>query len=241
MEQTTNDNVALSPIQTGDALYQPDPRESSLQAWSIGSRCTWPECTSRAVFKTFASFNMHLTNVHTHPLLCSIANCQHQTPFGRLSDLRRHQQSAHTAERKFVCSVITCNAAIKEFSRKDHLVKHRRERHVNYFCPINHCARSTKSSFDKSHDVLEHITAEHGSYECALKACSQAPSSQFDSLALLNHLRNHHAMPDATAANVKERMENRLSNTVTETDLGRASCGECKTCAERNSVTKEKA
>ena len=241
MEQTVNNNasntVAFSPIQTGESVRQPEHVKSVLQAWSVGSKCTWPECTSRAVFKTKASFNMHITNVHTCPVLCLVANCLQKTPFGRLSDLRRHEQSAHSAERKFVCNVVSCDARIKEFARKDHLAKHMRERHDNYFCPINHCPRSTKSSFHKPEDVAEHITAEHGPYECALRACAQAPLSKFSDDSLLNHLRNHHGMPSFTTWDVTFRMENRLSRTVIETDLGRANCGECKTCEKRHYVT----
>jgi hypothetical protein len=243
MKQAVDNNVsktvAFSPIQTRVSIRQPEHLESVLQVWQVGGKCTWPQCTSRAVFKTKASFNMHATNVHTNPLLCLVANCPHKTPFGRLSDLRRHEQSAHSTERRFICTVSSCDASIKEFARKDHLTKHMRERHDNYFCPINHCPRSTKSSFAKPEDVAEHIKVEHGLYECALKACAQAPSSKFSNASSLNHLRNHHSMSDLTTALIRERMERRLSKMVTEADLGRGYCGECKTCEKRHYVGKE--
>jgi hypothetical protein len=226
-----SDRVAFSPIQTEESIRQPEHLESALQVWSTGGKCLWPECTSRAVFKTRASLNMHVTNVHTIPLLCSTANCPHKTPFGRLSDLRRHKQSAHSAKRSFVCTVSSCDARIKEFARKDHLAKHMRERHDNYFCPLNHCPRSTKSSFAEPEDVVEHIKTEHGLYECALKACAQAPSSKFSWKSLQNHLRNHHGMSDFVVS---------PSTPANEADLGRAYCGECKICMKRDSVTKEK-
>lgn len=242
VDNKVGSRVTCSPIQTGEYIQQPELLESALpaeQAWSIGSKCTWPGCTSRAVFKTWSSFNMHVTNLHTNPLLCLVVNCPQKTPFGRLSDLRRHQQSAHSADRKFVCSVSSCDARIKEFARKDHLTKHMRERHDNYFCPINHCPRGTKSSFDKPESVAEHIEAEHGPYECALKACAQAPLSKFSIQSLRSHLRNHHSMSGIISYFVTVRMETRLSLTVIDTDLVRPSCGECKTCEKRHYVTKE--
>jgi hypothetical protein len=235
-----NKNIsAFSPIQTEESIRQPEHLGSVVQVLSVGGKCSWPECTSRAVFKTWASFNMHVTNVHTTPLLCSTANCSHKTPFGRLSDLRRHQQSAHSANRSFVCTVSSCDARIKEFARKDHLAKHMRERHDNYFCPLNHCPRSTKSSFAEPEDVVEHIKTEHWLYECALKACAQAPSSKFSWGSLRNHLRNQHGISNLRA--LYRRINERLSKTVIEADLYWAYCGECKICMKRDSVTKEKA
>ena len=143
---------------------------------------------------TKASFNMHVTNVHTNPLLCLVVNCSHKTPFGRLSDLRRHEQSAHSLERRFVCSVNSCEARIKEFARKDHLLKHMRERHDNYFCPMNHCFRSTKCSFVKPEDLAEHIDSMHGRWECALRSCAQMPLSKFSLTFLYDHLEDQHDM-----------------------------------------------
>jgi hypothetical protein len=223
MEQAVDNNVSNG---------QPENLESVRQVWSVDGKCTWPECTSRAVFKTKASFDIHVTNIHTRPLLCLVANCPQKTPFGRLSDLRRHKQSAHSAERTFICTVASCDARIKEFARKDHLTKHMRERHDNYFCPINHCPRSTKGSFDKPEAVAEHIDAEHGPFECALKACARAPLSKFSKDSLMSHLRNHHDMAFFAALVMRDRVTRGLANTVTYADLGRAHCGECKTCAK---------
>lgn len=243
MKQTLDNNVnsslAFSPIQTEESVWQPESLESVLQSWSVGGKCTWPKCTSQAEFKTKASFKVHVRNIHTDPLLCLVANCPHKTPFGRPSDLRRHEQSAHSAERKFVCTVPSCDAHIKEFARKDHLTKHMRERHDHYFCPNNHCPRSTKRSFTKPEDVVEHREAEHELYECALKACAQAPSSKFSRLSLFNHLRNHHGMYDYAGVVIENRTDGLLSKTVTEADVGRGCCGECKICEKQHYVNKE--
>lgn len=181
-----------------------------MPAWSVGDKCPWPQCASRAVFKTKASFNMHVTNVHTKPLLCSVANCSQKTPFGRRSDLRRHHQSAHSAEREFVCSIISCNAHIKEFARKDHLMKHMRERHDRYFCPLNHC-------FDNTKMMMTNFTSD----------------------SLRDHLTNHHGVAELRTNIVCKRADTDGSKTATEADLRFSTWGECKTCEKRPYVTKE--
>jgi hypothetical protein len=204
--------------------------EQIPESWSIGSKCTWPNCTSRAEFKTNASFRMHITNIYINPLLCSAVGCPHKTPFGRLSDLRRHEQSAHSSERKFVCTSPSCDARIKEFARKDHLSKHMRERHDHYFCPKNHCPRSTKSSFVKPEDVEEHIKVEHGPHECALFACAQAPSSGFNGDSLRSHLRNHHGVESSPVYSVASQNQRGIPEAVTETDFPWVHISECKIC-----------
>jgi hypothetical protein len=243
MEQTVNkdvsNSIALSPIQTQESIGQPESLELVLELWSVGSKCTWPQCTSKAQFKTMASFYMHVTNLHTNPLLCLVATCPHKTPFGRLSDLRRHEQSVHSAERKFACTVSSCDARIREFARKDHLAKHMRERHDHYFCPMHHCPRSTKSSFANPEDLLKHINHQHGPYECALKACAQAPSSEFSVASLPNHLRNHHGMAEYGAWMVVGRMDDRLSKTVIKADLHGNLYGECKICEKQHHANKK--
>jgi hypothetical protein len=236
MNLNINTRIALSPVQTQESVVQPHNFEQILESWSIGSKCTWLNCTSRAEFKTNASFRMHVINIHTNPLLCSAAGCPHEKPFGRLTDLKRHEQSAHSSERKFVCTSPSCDALVKEFARKDHLSKHMRERHDHYFCPKIHCPRSTKSSFAKPEDVEEHIKVEHGPYECALLACAQAPSSGFSRNSLGFHLRNHHGVRGWATYSVANQNKGGISEAVTEAHFPRAHFGECKICKKRHSV-----
>jgi hypothetical protein len=244
VQDVVDNGITCSQIQDKQYIQERELLESAMlaeQAWSIGMKCSWSGCTSRAVFKTRVSFNKHVRNVHTDPLLCFVANCPQKTPFGRLSDLRRHQQSAHSAERKFVCGVSSCDARIKEFARKDHLTKHMRERHDNYFCPIFHCPRSTKCSFDKPERLAEHIETDHGPYECSLGACAQAPLSKFSSRSLSSHLRNHHGTVELGSHWVEYLLEERASLTLTDLNFSKVSYSysECKICDKQQHVAKE--
>lgn len=202
-----------------------------MQAWSAGHKCTWPECASKAVFKTRGAFNRHITNLHEKPLLCLVANCSHKTPFGRISDLRRHVQSTHSIERQFICSITSCDARIKEFARKDHLTKHMRERHDSYFCPMNHCFHSSKSSFAKPEDLAEHIKTAHGPYECAVKACARASSSKFRPDTLFKHLLKHHGESEWYARLVVDRLYKFHAQTITDAEW--PYLGECRVCERR--------
>lgn len=225
---------------TQQPKLKPKDREAIMQAWSAGHKCTWPECASKAVFKTKGAFNRHITNLHDKPLLCLVPNCSHKTPFGRISDLRRHVQSAHSIERQFICPIASCDARIKEFARKDHLTKHLRERHDSYFCPMNHCVHSTKSSFAKPENLAEHIKTAHGPYECAVKACARASSSKFSSRdSLEKHLINHHSMNGDAAFSVTYRMSNSShSEEITAVDLYQYKYDECKICEKGSRMAK---
>lgn len=240
--ETTTNNLAIFASRTEQASQQPD-LESVLRAWSVGDKCTWPKCSSRAVFKSEPLLYKHVVNVHTDPLVCSVPECTYQKPFSRRSDLRRHEQSAHSAERRFICQAPFCDAQIKEFARKDHLTKHMRERHDNYFCPLNHCPRGTKESFAKPENVAKHIATEHGVYECALYACAQSPSSRFSKHSLQAHLRNHHHVDYHSTSNVIAGMEKRRSNTTTEADLRRRHLvrHQCMSCKKQHQTTEVQA
>lgn len=197
-----------------------------MQAWSAGDTCTWPQCASRS-FQTESLFKRHMNYVHINPLLCLFPNCPHKKPFERPSDLTRHGQSVHSSERQFACPIDSCDAQIKEFARKDHLTKHMRERHDNYFCPWNHCFHNTKNSFAEPEDLIKHIKNVHGPYECALMACAQVQlSSKFSKLSLIKHLRNHHGMERGSAHSTYQA-HSRQTYTITEWD---GHCGECKIC-----------
>ncbi|KAF7508411.1 hypothetical protein GJ744_009264 [Endocarpon pusillum] len=239
MNQSIRAQIAPSPVQTQGFVEQPLDFNRLLDVWSIGSKCNWPNCTSTAKFKTVADFRMHATNIHIKPLLCLTAGCPHKKPFGRHSDLRRHKQSAHSSERKFVCTFPFCDASIKEFARNDHLSKHMRERHDHYYCPKTHCLRSTKSCFAKPEDVEEHINLEHGPYECAVLACAQAPSSGFYERSLKSHLMNHHSTTDTAFMEVQRVMGRAGKTTITKADLHGFRLSECKVCKKGHSVNND--
>ena len=110
---------------------------SVVQAWSPGAKCTVSECTLKGRFVTKTTFDRHVKNKHT-PLVCSVEGCTYKKPFSRRSDLNRHAQSVHS-ERNFICPVQSCDTKYKDFSRKDHLLKHMREMHPDMICTLKHC------------------------------------------------------------------------------------------------------
>lgn len=164
------------------------------------------------------------------PLVCAVPECSHKTPFSRKSDLRRHQRSVHSTERGFVCSLPSCNARIKEFTRKDHLTKHIRDLHDSYFCILRHCPRETRQSFAKPEDLTKHIENEHGDFECAIQGCAIGSSSNFTRGNLKYHLRNHHGVFFWTTSDIINRMLEDASKTVMETHLNQIQFTECNIC-----------
>lgn len=207
-----------------------------LQAWSVGDKCTWPRCTSKAVFRTKSSFSQHLRHLHTKPLVCTVPNCSHKMPFGRLYDLRRHGQSVHSKERSFVCEVDSCGAKVKEFARKDHLTKHLREMHDRYYCPKNHCINSTTDCFIKPEDLTRHLETQHGPYECSVMACARMPPSSFTGDSLQDHLHRHHRIRTFVVFISWDRLAAKLGlgsrKTLEEADLPGYKHGECKLCGK---------
>ena len=214
--------------------------KSALQTLSVGDNCTWSKCTSKAKFLSKASFNTHRKNVHRKPLVCSFPNCPRKTPFARLTDLKRHADSVHSKELKYICTVPTCSASVKAFARKDHLTKHRRERHDNYFCPLNHCPHNKLRSFSTPEDLGNHIEVDHEDYECAIQGCAQEllSNSKFCQQSAMEYLRNHHGMPDYSAFETIRRMQERGSSEI-RAHLGRAMAATCKICTGESKITVE--
>jgi len=138
-------------------------------------KCSWKGCLSRVVFKKKFLLNEHIQNVYCQPLVCAVAECSHKTPFSKKSDLKRHQQSVHSTDRRFVCNVPSCDARIKGFTTRDHLTEHMRDLQDNYFCSLRHCSRESKNSFAKPEDLVRHIEDEHVSFECAIQGCAKGP------------------------------------------------------------------
>ena len=162
----------------------------------IGSLCSWPGYTSKIKFKTLPLFRQHLTNIHINPRLCTEPGCEWKTPFGRTSDLARQKMTVHSKERAYFCAITSCDAQIKEFACKDHLIKHMRDLHANYYCPLNHCRRGRGAAFTTPEEEAAHIEGFHDGdiFECAVKACAQAPSSRFSYGFLKTYLRIDHGL-----------------------------------------------
>lgn len=193
-----------------------------------------------------ASFTRHVRNVHTDPLRCDFPDCSYKKPFGRRTDRERHMQSVHSGERGFICSVASCDAQIKEFARKDHLVNHMREKHGSFFCPMTHCHRNTQNSFVMPGDLAKHMDETHGLHECALRTCAKMPESRFSRDSLGSQmLRNHHSMLKYRSQRLIERIVLLRRYTCTDADLEyfghskRIEAHECKICEKRPSVTQQ--
>lgn len=119
-----------------------------------------------------------------------------------------------------MCNVTSCNAPIKEFARKDHLVLHMRDRHDNYYCPMNHCPRGKGASFATPDEVAVHILVSRNeySYECALGACAEGSLSMFSSGSLYGHLRSHHGFTGGETDSTWMDMLRREGRTVKQVD-----------------------
>lgn len=227
---TTNITGVAIDLDQFEDLYE-QLAESPLQPLSSGRKCAWEGCRSKAVFKSHYSLNQHVLNAHRQPLVCRVADCSHKTPFSRKSYLRRHEQVVHGSAREFICSVASCDARIKEFTRKDHLTKHMRDLHDNYFCNLNHCAHQARRPFAKAEDLAKHLDEEHSDFECALKGCAAGLTSKFTRAMLKRHLRNHHDLFSVAASDTVNRVLNEATKTVTAEHLQRrVSSKECKMC-----------
>ena len=226
-------------------MQQREDRERQiLEAWSGRSKCTWPGCTSRATFKTKPSLTVHLYNVHVYPLVCMEPHCKWKKPFGKRCDLTRHRSTAHAKERAYVCKAASRDAPIKEFARKDHLIIHMRERHDNYYCPMNHCSRRKGASFATQEELAEHIQDSHGepTYECAIGACAQGSLSKFPlwssaSKSLVGHLRNHHGFSHGASNWIYWKSDRRNDRTLRHCDLPpRVPLRDCKICGTQDGM-----
>ena len=224
---------------SSDMEHRQDAQRQILGAWSVGSKCTWSGCTSRARFKTKPSLKVHLDNIHVNPLLCKEPHCEWKKPFGKSCDLTRHHSTVHSKERAYVCKVTSCDAPIKEFARKDHLMIHMRERHDNYYCPMNHCSRGKGASFATPEEVAVHVQDSHDGdvYECAIGACAQGSVSKFPWGSAESHLRNHHRFSNGMSVDIVFNTWRRSSQTLRQCDLRPSVLlRDCKICGTQDGV-----
>jgi len=183
--------------------------DSILFQWSVDSKCFWAGCTSKAIFKTVATYKRHLKNIHTEPLVCTQVRCCHKKPFRNQADLDRHTSTVHIGLRRYQCPFDTCEAEVKDFIRKDKWLLHIREteHYGDAFCPYLHCNRSHISSingFSSREDISVHFTLYHSGYgvngrdkpyQCALGLCSMnAMSEHWGRWELEKHVKKFHSV-----------------------------------------------
>jgi len=180
--------------------------EDAKKGWNRFAVCQWRGCKSKAKFRTQALYNMHLTNIHTNPLLCNASGCTHKKPFRNADDLRRHMRTAHTDERQYGCPYEFCEATTKVFARKDKWLQHIREteHQDDAHCPYFHC--SIKQSlgaglvFAKRDEIVDHFKGTHSrnyseSYECGLGSCGLSSHLDYWSRdEIMRHLERHHGL-----------------------------------------------
>ncbi|KAF4628459.1 hypothetical protein G7Y89_g9696 [Cudoniella acicularis] len=177
--------------------------EIALSLFIAPSRCPWDGCKSKAVFKSTKSCQHHLDNIHTKPLVCTVAKCSYTKPFRNQNDLERHKSTAHSDIRPYICPYTSCEAEVRSFSRKDKWMKHIEdiEHEDDALCIFPHCRvdqieRSTYFSTRK--EIAKHFAKNHGSstvesYECRLGSCSN--NTNLDNLSkggLVNHVKTFH-------------------------------------------------
>lgn len=177
----------------------------ALKLWRHPSRCLWQGCSSKAVLKTLKSYQQHLINIHTRPLVCDVSGCLYKKPFRDVADLSRHKVTIHFEDQQYACPYDDCEAEIRTFARKDKVLKHIREvQHINdAFCPFSHCERAQLRGtvpFQTRKEISGHFSESHqmlqdGGYECDLGSCSNTDAKgQWTVEGLQNHLSMCHGV-----------------------------------------------
>lgn len=177
----------------------------AIERFTAPSRCVWPDCSSKATFKTLSAYKHHLNNIHVKPLICPITRCSYKKPFRNQDDLDRHSATIHSDVKKYECPYESCESETKFFARKDKWLKHIHETlHENdAFCPYYHCVlgeASTSRGFRDRKQISKHFDHKHAlngdeSYECALDLCANATyPSRWSKLNLREHLYYDHGL-----------------------------------------------
>jgi hypothetical protein len=173
--------------------------------WAPPSSCAWQGCKSKATFRRISSYESHLGNIHTRPLLCTAPKCKHKTPFRNEGDLNRHRSTARSSQRPYSCPFENCQEQIKTFARKDKWLKHIREtpHDGDQFCPYPHCViqkRDDSTAFQTREGISWHLGRYHSSYEsetilCALGTCALKTQSEHWTVdGIAKHLEKHHGI-----------------------------------------------
>lgn len=153
--------------------------------WTGATKCDWPNCHSKAIFKSFSSLKTHTLNIHVSPLVCTLPQCSYKKPFGKMYELLRHNATIH-GNHYHKCPVEGCEAG---FSRKDKMLNHIREKHNTLKCPYNHCSVTVLETEEELH-----LRQFHGDFECAIGACETGLKSLFLEVGLKRHLRKCHGI-----------------------------------------------
>jgi len=151
--------------------------------WSGPSKCTWPNCPSKATFRSRNDLITHLRNKHLDPLVCTVPQCNYKKPFSKQHELKRHIDTFHGSSHTHCCPIEFCGA---KFPRNDKLLKHMRENHDRLRCLHSHCTVDVFKTQEEAHQQL------HGEFECVLASCERTPRSYFRDEGLREHLWKHH-------------------------------------------------
>jgi hypothetical protein len=198
--------------------------------WSPGRKCTWHKCSSKASHRSRNLFEAHLNNIHINPLVCTVKDCKHKTPFRANHDLQRHIATAHNVDSKYTCPFTSC--ASRGFIRKDKWMSHVKGHHDTELCPYAHCQRHTENIPLHQRSISKHIGKAHSSFECALKSC-KGKISRFAESQLLEHLQIHHGMEWALVLNARDMVKADGGRTLTSDHLKQDSeVRDCKICTE---------
>lgn len=201
-----------------------------LGSWNGAIKCSWPNCSSKTMFKQKYLLKTHLANIHVAPLRCTVTGCSYSEPFGKQYDLDRHVSAIHGGSR-YLCTIESCDSSVIGFARKDKLIKHMREEHDNVRCKLNHCGCVLLDGEQESH-----LQKLHGDYEFTLGACERGLPSHFSEETKRLHLINVHKIYRET---VYRFMGKSGDNTIRlNVDRLRRQLAECQGCLEHPQTAK---
>lgn len=196
--------------------------------WRGESRCIWPDCPSKAIFKSPGQLKTHLFNIHVAPLVCAEPKCSYKKPFRNQHDLRRHIATAHGETRSYKCPIEDCDASTKGFARKDKLLKHIRQEHENVRCEYNHCSAVVLAT-----QTASHLSQYHGDFECQVGGCRNSPASRFTKLTFKRHLRRDHSIGfDSTYSLTNLHVG--MSEIAITSYLAKFPVEDCKICSKQD-------
>ncbi|KAI9644516.1 hypothetical protein NHQ30_006537 [Ciborinia camelliae] len=205
-----------------DPLLMTATKLLSQASFTESMHCSWPECTSRALFSNHRALEAHFKNIHVRPLVCDAEGCGYQKPFRNKHDMERHKQTAHQRGKCFACPFPRCLDKALAFIRNDKLLVHFRDAHSNTspndICPFPHCGKPLPPHDNDKERMPEHMKKEHGNYECALGSCGKQ-QSRFTDKNIICHLKIWHGIESAEASRVVSVAKKTSGKTVRSDSL----------------------